>query len=47
MGEIIKNNGEENIIWLVTVMKQYVDDDYTAMSGYKWERYIGKDDYTP
>lgn len=45
MGEIIKNNGEENIIWLVTVMKQYVDDDYTAMSGYKWERYISKDDF--
>ena len=45
MGELVKNDNEENIIWLVTVMKQYVDDDYTAMSGYKWERYIGKDDF--
>ena len=45
MGEIIKNNGEENIIWLVVAMKQYIDDDYTAMTGYKWERYIGKDDF--
>ena len=45
MGEIIKNNGEENIIWLVVAMKQYIDDNYTAMSGYKWERYIGKDDF--
>lgn len=45
MGELVKNDNEENIIWLVTVMKQYMDDDYTAMSGYKWERYIGKDDF--
>lgn len=45
MGELVKNDNEENIIWLVTVMKQYMDDDYTAMSGYKWERYISKDDF--
>ena len=36
---------ENNIIWLVVAMKQYMDDDYTAMTGYKWERYIGKDDF--
>ena len=45
MGELVKNDNEENIIWLVTVMKQYMDDHYTAMSGYKWERYISKDDF--
>lgn len=45
MGELVKNDNEENIIWLVTVIKQYMDDDYTAMSGYKWERYISKDDF--
>ncbi len=44
--DTIKNNNSENIIWLVVVMKQYIDDgDYTVMAGYKWERYISKDDF--
>ena len=42
---IIKNDNAENILWLVSVMKQYMDDDYAVETSYNWLRYNSKDDF--
>lgn len=43
--DIIKNHNTENILWLVSVMKQYMDDDYAVETSYNWLRYNSKDDF--
>ena len=42
---IIKNDNAENILWLVSVMKQYMDEDYAVETSYNWLRYNSKDDF--
>lgn len=44
MGKLVNNN-EENIIWLVSEINQYRDDDYAVTTECQWERYNGKDDF--
>ncbi len=39
------DNNSENILWLVSVMKQYMDDDYAVETSYNWLRYNSKDDF--
>lgn len=39
------DNNAENILWLVSVMKQYMDEDYAVETSYKWLRYNSKDDF--
>lgn len=38
-------NNSENILWLVSVMKQYMDEDYAVETSYNWLRYNSKDDF--
>ena len=40
-----KNNSDENILWLVSEMRQYMDEDYEVITDYNWLRYNGKDDF--
>ena len=40
-----KNNCDENILWLVSEMRQYMDEDYEVVTDYNWLRYNGKDDF--
>lgn len=40
-----QNDNAENILWLVSVMKQYMDEDYAVESSYNWLRYNSKDDF--
>lgn len=39
------DNNSENILWLVSVMKQYMDEDYAVETSYNWLRYNSKDDF--
>lgn len=39
------DNNAENILWLVSVMKQYMDEDYAVETSYNWLRYNSKDDF--
>ena len=40
-----KNHSDENILWLVSEMRQYMDEDYEVITDYNWLRYNGKDDF--
>ena len=39
------DNNSENVLWLVSEMKQYMDDDYAVETSYNWLRYNSKDDF--